>query len=314
MRIVIVVFGLVLLTAAAIAFWLSQMVPPGWRGSPHAWRDAAAIAACERLTDCGDVSIAELRRSARISLDVILQTAAGTSEAGGDHAPSPIGYRLDVSLEPEPAAELQTYAAQWFACSSDQIGIPFDFLTETGESWTPNRPPPAPLVSAAEAGDDAARFDLGFGYVSGFSDLMMQDAELLGSQWLARAAEAGHVPSKAFFGLALVNGLPFEGYGPDEGRDFIRQASMAGHSAAMAQEALLGPREDEALADYAVRRLNLDLEAAAACDPLALTRVALRIYSGRGLPSDRDLALDLMMIAQFPGADRSAIDRLRITD
>jgi hypothetical protein len=309
--------GLALMLVIGSIWAFSLSIPALYRTSPLAWADTISLLRLGNQTDEWMESPAYFRASMRRSIELTETSLAGPSNEylvlASNFGP-PIyflpPFQIDGAYEPVLTIESRETFASVLTCSV--FHEPFQALTEFHfDGWVLNASPPEPLIARARDGDLDAQHDLGLG-ASYIDDHAIGDPF---EQWLERAAHAEHAPSMAIVGAVLVTDPEA---GPEQyarGLRYIRDASEAGNILAMDYEAVLPPRDTETLEQYARRRLDQDMISALACSRPGIARIAARLSSGRGLPRDRNLAIDLMITARYgshPNDETPAIQTARL--
>lgn len=210
--------------------------------------------------------------------------------------PEQPGFKILPEYEPAPTPERQERLQTLLSCKAEDTDelSHYDWPNANTMYWQEGQPAPDRLIARAEAGDTASMFDLGFGYLSGHSDLKPSQAEQVGFDWILRAADAGHVMAQT----EAASGYTFGYWGvvPDRERALHYAYLSAPHDPLAALTLALAPPADgQDLREYAEQRLDLELTAAETCDLDALTHILQRLNSNppRGLEPDPALALQI---------------------
>lgn len=202
------------------------------------------------------------------------------------------GFITPPWAEPQPSEDRQERLQSLLTCSNEQIleSETYSWPTERSLYWNEGSSPPPMMIERADAGDADTMFDLGFGYLSGHSDLEDEEAESIGFAWLLRAAEQGHMTAHTEVGAAYSFGYYGQNIDYPAAREHLTLASEAGDSMAMLSLALLPPAQGQDLSDYAEARLELELRSAELCYDEAIAHIVERLRQGRGLTPDSELA------------------------
>lgn len=299
---------------AVFALW----IPAPFRTSPVAWQDSiqcnldfyrsedGGCASAPRMharTKIGRYEAVALERRPAVIIEFV-------SVDGGPWLetiwPYPISQRVDLDLVARPRAAF----ASLFDCpaynTQDRFG---PSNPDPRVTWTLDGAAPQALVSRARRGDLDAQFELGLGATYTLDEGLA--AETI--PWLRRAAQAGHVEAMAVYGRQLIMTADYPSPRFSRGASYLRRAGALGEPSAWRVEALLPPAESASIDDTVHRRVTLDMRLAFDCDQKAMERVAWRLATGRGLPRDRALAIDLMIRATYPDDLRAEIDQHLLT-
>jgi len=210
--------------------------------------------------------------------------------------PEQPGFKILPEHEPAPTPERQERLQALLSCEvedTDELAQ-YDWPNANTMYWQEDQPAPDRLLARAEAGDASSMFDLGYGYLSGHSDLKASEASQIGFDWILRAADAGHVMAQTEAASAYTFG--YWDVAPDRDRALHYAYLSAPHDPLAALTlALAPPQEGQDLRDHAEQRLDLELTAAETCDFNALTHILQRLNSNppRGFEPDHDLALQI---------------------
>lgn len=202
------------------------------------------------------------------------------------------GFITPPWAEPQPSEDRQERLQSLLTCSNEQIleNETYSWPTERSLYWNEGSSPPPMMIERADAGDAETMFDLGFGYLSGHSDMEDEEAGSIGFAWLLRAADQGHQIAHTEVGAAYAFGYFGQNIDYPMAREHLTLASEAGESMAMLTLALLPPAQGEDLPAYAEARLELELRSAELCYDEAIAHIVERLRQGRGLTPDSELA------------------------
>lgn len=202
------------------------------------------------------------------------------------------GFLVPPWAEPAPDPDRQAQLESLLSCTNEDLseGSSYTWPTRNSLYWTEGAPPPPVMLERAEAGDADTLFDLGFGYLSGHSDLEDTQATEQGFAWMIRAAEHGHVMAHTELGAAYAFGYFGQNVDYPAARRHLSAAVEAGDPVAMLSLALLPPEQGQDLRQYAQARLELELRSAGLCHDEAIAHTIARLRSGRGLAPDPQMA------------------------
>lgn len=206
--------------------------------------------------------------------------------------PSNPGFLVPPWADPEPAPEQKARLQALLTCTNEDLNAGSEYAWPTQRSlyWDEGAPPPPTMIVRAEAGDADTMFDLGFGYLSGYSNLEDMEAAERGFEWMVRAAELGHVMAQTELGAAYSFGYFGQNVDYPAAREHLSAATEAGDPFAMLSLALLPPEQGQDLRQYAQARLELELQSAELCHNEAIAHIIERLRYGRGLAPDPALA------------------------
>jgi hypothetical protein len=203
------------------------------------------------------------------------------------------GYIPPQSAEPEPSAENQARAQAILECCYQDFEQQTFLtpLTDAGQSWSSGEPPPDALVAMAEGENPQALWELGYLLATGQSGVPTPENDQQAFEYIVRAAELGHPIALAEAGAAFRFGYFDQDIDIPRAREYLRAASDQGEVVAMLTLATLPPQDGQPLEDYAVEKLELELQSATECYRDAAIMVSRRLIEGqRGLEQDQDLA------------------------
>ncbi len=306
----------------------SRTVPAGFKASLLAWKDSWVSSRAwdavyneadpatyrERLAEWDAVPetprhlmrqrIGAMEHFAHGQGDYLVLEEATTGPSIDLLYPFPLDRKFEPSTDLDTRSEFGPLLDCQAQASMVEPATSYDFAT-----WTETGSPPAALLARAEAGDLDAQYDLGLGATYLEDETLA--AEL--APWLDRAADAGHVEAMTVRGAELISQNAPWGPTDEQGLSYLEAAIEEGSVIAMSLAAYAAPREGEDLNAYAQKRLNWEMQAAAECEPDAMFRIGWRLSTGRGLPRDRDLGVDIAVVSNYGPQIFGEIEDLRLT-